>query len=120
MSQQPTPDPSLASVVSEMRVERGLSRAALAFRSGITPGVLAGIETGQLAPRWDTVRLLANGLEIGIVELIAAVEASEARSRQDSTDARATRRLTLLRQPPASDVGAGQLGRDSHGEDTVA
>jgi transcriptional regulator with XRE-family HTH domain len=57
-----------------MRSERGLTREALAFRSGITVGSLARIELGQAVPGWDTVRRLATGLDISMVELSAAVE----------------------------------------------
>jgi transcriptional regulator with XRE-family HTH domain len=57
-----------------MRGERGLTREALAFRSGITVGSLARIELGHAAPGWDTVRLLAQGLDVSMVELSAAVE----------------------------------------------
>jgi transcriptional regulator with XRE-family HTH domain len=47
----------------------------LAFRSGVTTGSLARIELGQSVPGWDTVRLLAAGLGVTLVELSAAVEA---------------------------------------------
>jgi len=57
-----------------MRTERGITREALAFRSGITAGALARIELGQSVPGWDTVRMLAMGLDITMVELSAAVE----------------------------------------------
>jgi transcriptional regulator with XRE-family HTH domain len=57
-----------------MRAERGITREALAFRSGITAGSLARIELAQATPGWDTVRLLAKGLDISMVELSAAVE----------------------------------------------
>jgi transcriptional regulator with XRE-family HTH domain len=58
-----------------MRLERGISRDALASRSGITPAALARIELAQAVPGWDTVRLLATALDVGLVELSAAVEA---------------------------------------------
>jgi transcriptional regulator with XRE-family HTH domain len=69
-----TPDPELAAALRRMRAERGITREALAFRSGITAGSLARIELAQAAPGWDTVRLLATGLDITMVELCAAVE----------------------------------------------
>jgi transcriptional regulator with XRE-family HTH domain len=74
MARPSTPDPALARTLRRMRGERGLTREALAFRSGITVGSLARIELGQAGPGWDTVRLLAKGLDIGMVELSAAVE----------------------------------------------
>jgi transcriptional regulator with XRE-family HTH domain len=58
-----------------MREEQGITREELAFRSGLTTGALARIELAQAVPRWDTVRVLAQALGIGMVELSAAVEA---------------------------------------------
>jgi transcriptional regulator with XRE-family HTH domain len=57
-----------------MREERGISREALAFRAGITTGALARIELARAVPGWETVRGLAMALDIGMVELSAAVE----------------------------------------------
>jgi transcriptional regulator with XRE-family HTH domain len=74
MTRSSTPDPALAATLRRMRAERGITREALAFRSGITAGSLARIELAQAAPGWDTVRLLANGLDVSLVELCAAVE----------------------------------------------
>jgi transcriptional regulator with XRE-family HTH domain len=74
MTRPSTPDPALAATLRRMRSERGITREALAFRSGITAGALARIELAQSAPGWDTVRLLARGLDISMVELSAAVE----------------------------------------------
>jgi transcriptional regulator with XRE-family HTH domain len=74
MTRASTPDPALATTLRRMRSERGLTREALAFRSGITVGSLARIELGQAVPGWDTVRLLARGLDVSMVELSAAVE----------------------------------------------
>jgi transcriptional regulator with XRE-family HTH domain len=74
MSRASAPDQALAMALRRMRSERGITREALAFRSGITAGALARIELGQSAPGWDTVRMLARGLDISMVELSAAVE----------------------------------------------
>jgi transcriptional regulator with XRE-family HTH domain len=62
--------------VSSLREERGLSREALAFRSGVTPSTVIGIEQAEMVPRWDTVRLLAMGLDTTLVDLSAAIEDS--------------------------------------------
>jgi transcriptional regulator with XRE-family HTH domain len=74
VSRTAQPDAELGSALARLRAERRLSREALAFRSGVMPSVLAGIEEGELMPRWDTVRLLAKGLETSLAELGAAVE----------------------------------------------
>jgi len=76
MTRSSTPDPAFAATVRRLREERGYTREALAFRSGVTVGSLTRIELGQVVPRWDTVRLLAKGLDVSMVELSAAVEAS--------------------------------------------
>ncbi len=75
MSRTAKPDSALAAAVRRMREERGITREALAFRVGITTGSLARIELSQSAPGWDTVRRVAEGLEVTMVELSAAVEA---------------------------------------------
>jgi transcriptional regulator with XRE-family HTH domain len=68
------PDPALAATVRRLREERGITREALAFRTGITTGSLARIELGQSVPGWDTVRLLTDALDISLAEFGAAVE----------------------------------------------
>ncbi len=74
MSRPSVPDQALATTLRRMRSERGITREALAFRSGVTAGALARIELGQSVPGWDTVCMLARGLDITMVELSAAVE----------------------------------------------
>jgi transcriptional regulator with XRE-family HTH domain len=77
VSRAPRPDHALAEAVSSLREERGLSREALAFRSGVTPSTVIGIEQAEMVPRWDTVRLLAVGLDTTLVDLSAAVEGTD-------------------------------------------
>lgn len=77
MTRSPAPDAALADALCSLRERRGLSREALAFRSGVTPGTLASIETAALVPRWDTVRLLARGLDATLAELGETVELHE-------------------------------------------
>jgi transcriptional regulator with XRE-family HTH domain len=73
---QLAPDPALAAVLRRLRLERGATQEALAYRSGITTGSLARIELGQATPTWTTVRQIAQALEVSLVELAAAVEAA--------------------------------------------
>jgi transcriptional regulator with XRE-family HTH domain len=73
---QLAPDPNLAAALRRLRLERGTTQEALAYRSGITTGSLARIELGQASPAWATVRQIAAALEVTMVELAAAVEAS--------------------------------------------
>lgn len=76
VARSPTLDPALAATIRRLREERGISREGLAFRSMISTGSLARIELGKSVPGWDTVRLLAKALDIPLVELVAAIEAS--------------------------------------------
>lgn len=73
---QLAPDPALAAVLRRLRVERGTTQEALAYRSGITTGSLARIELGQASPAWTTVRQIAVALDVSMAELAEAVEAS--------------------------------------------
>jgi transcriptional regulator with XRE-family HTH domain len=57
-----------------MREERGITCEALALRSGITVSALSRIELARTTPGWDTVRLLADALDVTMVQLSAAVE----------------------------------------------
>ncbi|HEV3035475.1 MAG TPA: helix-turn-helix transcriptional regulator [Solirubrobacteraceae bacterium] len=97
------PDPALATTLRRIRERRGVTREALAFQSGITAGALARIELAQAVPRWNTVRLLAQALNVSMVELSAAVEASATGSR--AFDAFAA---------PAAAPGATQQDRARH------
>ncbi len=74
MARTSTPDPALAATLRRLREERGITREALAFKTGITTGSLARIELGQSVPGWDTVRLLVKALDITLAELGKAVE----------------------------------------------
>ena len=71
---QLAPDPDLATVLRRLRIERGATQEALAYRSGITTGTLARIELGQASPAWATVRLIIAALDVSLVELAMAVE----------------------------------------------
>ena len=77
MGRDPRPDHALGAAVWGLRERRGLSREALAFRSGVTPSTLAGIELAEMVPRWDTVRLLALALRTSMVDLSAEVERND-------------------------------------------
>jgi ribosome-binding protein aMBF1 (putative translation factor) len=86
----PKIDLALAAAVRRMREDRGLSREALAFRSGVSPASVEGIEGAQLDPNWSTIRCLVMGMDAALVELVAAVEG------RGSGPRRGDRRLTEL------------------------
>lgn len=68
------PDPALGAALRRMREERAITREVLASRSGVTISALERIEQGKVTPGWGTVRLLANGLGVSMVDLSAVVE----------------------------------------------
>jgi transcriptional regulator with XRE-family HTH domain len=76
MTRSSAPDRALAGALRRMREERGITCEALALRSGITVSALSRIELARTTPGWDTVRLLATALDVTMVQLSAAVEAS--------------------------------------------
>jgi transcriptional regulator with XRE-family HTH domain len=76
MSRQATPDQVLAGTLRRMREERGLTLEELAFRAGITVSAVSRIELSRTTPGWDTVRLIANALDVSMVDLSAAVESA--------------------------------------------
>ena len=74
MTRTSAPDRALAATLRRIREDRGITLEALAFRSGITVSALSRIELARTAPGWDTVRVIAQALGVGMVELSAAVE----------------------------------------------
>ncbi len=71
------PDPALAATLRRMRQERGITREALAVRSGVTVSAVERIEQGKTTPGWGTVRMLAKALGVSMVDLSAAVEGTQ-------------------------------------------
>ena len=92
MSRHAHPDPALAAALRHIREERGITREALASRSDMTVNGLARIEHGAVAPGWGTVRSLAAGLGVSLVELGAAVEGAPRVGRSDFRRSRFFRR----------------------------
>jgi transcriptional regulator with XRE-family HTH domain len=107
ISSRSAPDPALAATLRRIREQRGVTREALAFRSGITAGSLARIELAQAVPRWNTVRLLAQALNVSMVELSAAVEAPVSGSRAFDDDAARAGTGPAQQDRPRHDRGEG-------------
>jgi transcriptional regulator with XRE-family HTH domain len=63
-----------------IREERGITQEVLAFHAGLTAGAIGHIELARAAPRWNTVRRIAEALGVDMVELSAAVERATAGS----------------------------------------
>jgi transcriptional regulator with XRE-family HTH domain len=68
------PDQVLAALVKRLREDRKITQEQLAFDAGITASALSRIERGLNNPGWLTVRGIARGLGVSMVELAAAVE----------------------------------------------
>src|SRR5262245_61881522 len=76
--------PSLGSMIKAHRLARGLSQGALAERTGLSREAIGRLERGErLAPRRDTVTLLAKALQLPPDErarLLAAASPPRART----------------------------------------
>lgn len=70
----PKPDLTISLTIRALREERGVTRATLAYRAGITTGALARAELGYAAPSWDTVRRVAGALGLSLGDFVAVVE----------------------------------------------
>jgi transcriptional regulator with XRE-family HTH domain len=57
--------------VRHLREKRGLTQESLAQEAGVTTGTVSLVERGRSNPAWGTVRALADGLDVPIVELVA-------------------------------------------------
>ena len=68
------PDPALARVLRRERVRLGKSQEALAHEARVTVATLARIEREHANPTWTTVRRIAAGLGLSLVDLARAVE----------------------------------------------
>ena len=84
------PSESLNALLSRLRTERGLSIAQLAARTGLSPNAVRWIERGVTQPKPESLRVLAQALEVPYELLL--------------------QRAGYLEQPPATtendDVGA--------------
>jgi transcriptional regulator with XRE-family HTH domain len=64
-----------SSVVKQHREARGLSRSALAEKSGLHQTYIGLLEKGQRSPNLDTANAIARALQIPLSRLIAEAEA---------------------------------------------
>jgi len=63
------PQPALGEAVRQFREKRGITQERLANDAGVTTGTVSLVERGQSNPAWGTVKSIANGLGVSIVEL---------------------------------------------------
>ncbi len=65
--------PPLAARLRELREAAGVSQQELAFRAGLSIGVIARIEQGKKEdPKLSTVTALAEALGVGVGDLVPA------------------------------------------------
>lgn len=74
MPKQDPTDLTLSRALRRLRLDSGSTQEDLAHNAGITVAALARIERGNANPGWTTVRRIVSALEIGLPELVAAVE----------------------------------------------
>jgi len=63
-----------AKVVQKQREEKGMSRAALAEKSGLHQTYIGLLERGQRSPNLDTAKAIADALNVPLAKLIDASE----------------------------------------------
>jgi transcriptional regulator with XRE-family HTH domain len=69
MAREDQPQPALGEAIRQLREKRGATQEALAYEAGLTTGTLSLVERGLSNPSWGTVKALAKGLEVSMVEL---------------------------------------------------
>jgi transcriptional regulator with XRE-family HTH domain len=74
MRRSDQPQPALGKAIRQLREERDMTQEALAHAAGITVGHLSTIERGHSNPTWATVKAVASGLDVQMVELASAAE----------------------------------------------
>jgi transcriptional regulator with XRE-family HTH domain len=56
--------------IAKVRRSKGLSIERLAYEMGISKGNLSDIENGKKNPRYTTLRAIAEGLDLGLSQLL--------------------------------------------------
>jgi transcriptional regulator with XRE-family HTH domain len=68
------PASALGAVVRAKRLQRGLSEAELAARSGLHVTYIGGLERGRRDAGWNALTAVAAGLDTRLSELVAEAE----------------------------------------------
>lgn len=63
------PQPALGEAIRLLREKRGLTQERLAQDAGVTTGTISLLERGQSNPAWGTIRAIAVGLGVEVVEV---------------------------------------------------
>jgi transcriptional regulator with XRE-family HTH domain len=75
------PQPGLGEAVRLLREKRGITQERLAQDAGVTTGTISLVERGRSNPAWGTVRAVASGLGVPMVEIVKLAEKIEASGR---------------------------------------
>jgi transcriptional regulator with XRE-family HTH domain len=70
-------DAALGEAIRLVRESKGLSKAIVARRGGISGPCLADVESGKSAPTWGSIRRIARGLDLSVPDLMRMVEKVE-------------------------------------------
>jgi len=63
------PQSALGEAIRSLREKRGLTQERLAQDAGVTTGTISLLERGQSNPAWGTVKAIAGGLGVEVVEV---------------------------------------------------
>jgi len=69
MRRSDQPQPALGKAIRQLREERSMTQEALAQEAGITVGHMSMIERGYSNPTWATVKAIANGLGVSLIDV---------------------------------------------------
>jgi DNA-binding XRE family transcriptional regulator len=69
------PDPRLANVLKQVRLERERTQEAAAYEADLVTTTVARVERCQINPAWTTVCAIAEALDLPLAELGRLVEA---------------------------------------------
>lgn len=73
----PEAQPALGKAIRQIREREEFSQEELAERANLHPTWISPIERGHNNPNWGTVRRIARGLGVTMVELVALAERLE-------------------------------------------
>lgn len=77
MPDVPKPQAALVGAIRQLRERAELSQEELGFRAGVSRTWVSEVETGHKSPTWRTLKLLADGIGVRMIEVAALVEALE-------------------------------------------
>jgi XRE family transcriptional regulator, regulator of sulfur utilization len=77
MAPSDKPQPALGKAIRQLREEKGLTQEAVAHGAGITTATLGVIERGLSNPTWATLKGIAAGLGVSMLDIARLTETLE-------------------------------------------